>query len=77
MPATHRSRPSRHARFGVEWAQTLRADPREIYQATYSAEWISRYVTARMPDMEPARPEASGARTEERAQTLPEPARCR
>ena len=69
--------PARHARFGAEWAQALRADPREIYQAAYSAERMSRYVTTRMPEMEPARPEVSGGRTEERAHPLAEPARGR
>ncbi len=69
--------PSRHARFAAEWAQALRADPREVYHATYSAERISRYVTARMPDMEPARPEASAGGAADRAHPLPEPGRGR
>ena len=54
--------PSRHAGFAAEWAKALREDPREIYQAAYGAERISRYVTARMPEMEPARREASAGR---------------
>ena len=69
--------PSRHARFAAEWAQALRADPREVYHAAYSAERISRYVTARMPDMEPARPEASAGGAEDRAHPRPEPGRGR
>ena len=46
--------PSRHAGFAAEWPKALREDPREIYQAAYSAQRVSRYVTARMPEMEPA-----------------------
>ena len=47
--------PERHARFAAEWAAALREDPREFYLAAWSAERISRYVTMRMPEMEPAR----------------------
>ncbi|MCY4509615.1 MAG: zincin-like metallopeptidase domain-containing protein [Acidobacteria bacterium] len=69
--------PERHARFGAEWAQALRADPREVYRAAHSAERISRYVTARRPEMKPSRPESSGGRVEERAHPVPEPERGR
>ena len=69
--------PARHARFGAAWAQALRSNPREIYQAAHSAERISRYVTARMPEMEPSRPEDSGGRAADRAHPFPEPGRGR
>ena len=64
--------PSRHAGFAAEWAKALREDPREIYQAAYGAERISRYVTARMPEMEPARREASAGRDAGPALPVPE-----
>ena len=64
--------PSRHAGFAAEWAKALREDPREIYQAAYGAERISRYVTARMPEMEPARREASASRDGGPALPVPE-----
>ncbi len=64
--------PERHARFAGEWAQALREDPREFYQAAHAAERISRYVTVRMPAMEPARPVAAGAGEPERSRTTPE-----
>ena len=65
--------PSRHARFGGEWAAALRGDPREIYRAAHSAERISRYVTARMPEMEPARQATPAIR--ETGRPLPVPGR--
>ena len=65
--------PSRHARFGGEWAAALREDPREIYRAAHSAERISRYVTARMPEMQPARQATPAIR--ETGRPLPVPGR--
>ena len=65
--------PARHAGFAGEWAKALRENPREIYEAAYGAERISRYVTARMPEMEPARREASPGR--DAGQALPAPKR--
>ena len=64
--------PSRHAGFAAEWAKALRENPREIYQAAYGAERISRYVTARMPAMEPAKREAPAGRAAEPALPVPE-----
>ena len=64
--------PSRHAGFAAEWAKALREDPREIYQAAYGAERISRYVTARMPEMEPAGRDASPGRDAGPALPVPE-----
>ena len=64
--------PSRHARFASEWARALREDPREIYQAAHSAERISRYVTARMPEMEPVRAGDLPGRATDRALPPPE-----
>ena len=39
--------PSRRVGFAAEWANALREDPREIYQAAYGVERTSRYGTAR------------------------------
>ena len=65
--------PSRHAGFAAEWAKALREDPREIYQAAYGAERISRYVTTTMPEMEPARREASAGPSASGARAGPRP----
>ena len=64
--------PSRHARFAAEWAKALRENPREFYLAAHSAERISRYVTARVPEMQPARPASSPGRSLERPGAAPE-----
>ena len=67
--------PERHARFAAEWAAALREDPREFYRAAWDAERISRHVTMRMPEMEPARVAAPAERAPEvvpeRAQPAP------
>ena len=68
--------PERHARFGGEWAAALREDPREFYRAAWDAERISRYVTVRMPEMQPARagdaPGRAPEQVPERAHPAPE-----
>lgn len=68
--------PDRHARFAAEWAAALREDPREFYRAAWDAERISRYVTMRVPEMQPARaepaPERAPEQAPERAHPLPE-----
>ena len=65
--------PARHARFAGEWAKALRENPREFYLAARSAERMSRYVTARVPEMEPFRPAMSTDREAGRAMEGPEP----
>lgn len=59
--------PARHARFAAEWAAALREDPREFYRAAWEAERMSRYVTMRVPELEPAKAAAEPERAQERA----------
>ena len=71
--------PARHARFAAEWAAALREDPREFYRAAWDAERISRFVTMRVPEMQPARAEAPSGQVPEHAaeRTHPEPSHGR
>lgn len=66
--------PERHARFAAEWAAALREDPREFYRAAWDAERISRYVTMRVPEMQPARAAAPPEQVPERAAVRDHPA---